>query len=232
MSPCTIWNLSISAERLDIFWTSTRPISDRDLTSEGIPFLSHGTRRRLPNRDLSRMEKFVPPVSHFPTEDFFLRWKILRSEKKFRGRKKQHKNEKQTQGREEQRSSLPWVICNDWMNASSIFFLLILLFENGAKGYAKGYPQAQPDPYSGSALNTLVKAMLQRITMTIPMRILMAIFFRGLSFPTQICNDLRKQSTVFVKGPAVKKPMYHCGRWGPPCRRRTRRRWRGPPSRS
>lgn len=147
-------------------------------------------------------------------------------------RKSSIKNEKQTQGREEQRSSLPWVICNDWMNASSIFFLLILLFENGAKGYAKGYPQAQPDPYSGSALNTLVKAMLQRITMTIPMRILMAIFFRGLSFPTQICNDLRKQSTVFVKGPAVKKPMYHCGRWGPPCRRRTRRRWRGPPSRS
>ena len=147
-------------------------------------------------------------------------------------RKSSIKNEKQTQGREEQRSSLPWVICNDWMNASSIFFLLILLFENGAKGYAKGYPQAQPDPYSGSALNTLVKAMLQRITMTIPMRILMAIFFRGLSFPTQICNDLRKQSTVFVKGPAVKKPMCHCGRWGPPCRRRTRRRWRGPPSRS
>ena len=147
-------------------------------------------------------------------------------------RKGSIKNEKQTQGREEQRSSLPWVICNDWMNASSIFFLLILLFENGAKGYAKGYPQAQLDPYSGSALNTLVKAMLQRITMTIPMRIPMAIFFRSLSFPTQICHDLRKQSTAFVKGPAVKKPMYHCGRWGPPCRRRTRRRWRGPPSRS
>ena len=96
------------------------------------------------------MEKFVPPVSHFPTEDFFLRWKILRSEKKFRGRKKQHKNEKQTQGREEQRSSLPWVICDFLMNASSIFFLLILLCKN------------------------------------------------------------RVQS---LKKVAVKKPMYHCGRW-------------------
>lgn len=55
-------------------------------------------------------------------------------------RKSSIKNEKQTQGREEQSSSLPWVTCNDWMNASSIFFLLILLCKNGAKGYAKGYP--------------------------------------------------------------------------------------------
>ena len=94
LSPCTIWNLSISAERLDIFWTSTRPISDRDLTSEGIPFLSHGTRRRLPNRDLFHIEKFGPPVSHFPTEDFFLRWKILRWEKNFVEEKKQHKKRK------------------------------------------------------------------------------------------------------------------------------------------
>ena len=93
MSPCTIWNLSISAERLDIFWTSTRPISDRDLTSEGIPFLSHGTRRRLPNRDLFHIEKFGPPVSHFPTEDFFLRWKILRWEKNFVEEKKQQQYE-------------------------------------------------------------------------------------------------------------------------------------------
>ena len=35
--------LSISAESLDIFWTvPLAPLSDRDLTSEGIPFLSHG----------------------------------------------------------------------------------------------------------------------------------------------------------------------------------------------
>lgn len=85
-------------------------------------------------------------------------------------RKSSIKNEKQTQGREEQRSSLPWVICNDWMNASSIFFLLILLCKN------------------------------------------------------------RVQSLKKVA--VIKRPKCRCGRWGPPCRRRTRRRWRGPPSRS
>lgn len=77
------------------------------------------------------MEKFVPPVSHFPTEDFFRGGKFSVGRKNFVEEKKQHKNEKQTQGREEQRSSLPWVICNDWMNASSIFFLLILLCKTG-----------------------------------------------------------------------------------------------------
>ena len=122
-----------------------------------------------PKPGLVPHRKICPAGEPFSHGGFFPRWKILRWEKNFVEEKKQHKNEKQTQGREEQRSSLPWVICNDRMNASSIFFLLILLCKN------------------------------------------------------------RVQS---LKKAAVKKPMCRCGRWGPPCRRRTRRRWRGPPSRS
>ena len=44
---------------------------------------------------------------------------------------------------------------------------------------------------------------------------------------------LCKNRVQFLKKAAViKRPRCRCGRWGPPCRRRTRRRWRGPPSRS
>lgn len=124
-----------------------------------------------PKPGLVPHRKICPAGEPFSHGGFFLRWKILRSEKKISWKRKSGiKNEKQTQGREEQRSSLPWVICNDWMNASSIFFLLILLCKNSVQ-------------------------------------------------------SLKKVAVI-------KRPRCRCGRWGPPCRRRTRRRWRGPPSRS
>lgn len=123
-----------------------------------------------PKPGLVPHRKFCPAGEPFSHGGFFCGGRSSVGRKNFVEEKKQHKNEKQTQGREEQRSSLPWVICNDRMNASSIFFLLILLCKN------------------------------------------------------------RVQSLKKVA--VIKRPKCRCGRWGPPCRRRTRRRWRGPPSRS